>query len=132
MNKDIEKFGEMLQTDPELQKQVATAAEAYQNITDEDAYNILASFAQERGIQISFEEFKEYLESLQKSGGALSDDEMESVAGGKSGGAGATICIGVGVGLGGAGGKKGGGGCAMIGVTYGNTECLGEGKVTGF
>ena len=84
MNTDVIKFGEMLKTDPDLQKQVSAATASHLgDVSTEDAYNILKPFAEERDVHVTFEEFKDYLDNLQKPNSELSDDELDQVSGGK-------------------------------------------------
>lgn len=74
---------EKIAASEELQKKVmAILAEAEEK--GEDATKeALVSFAKEQGYDVTFEEVKEFLESMQKEG-ELSDDELDMVAGGKA------------------------------------------------
>ena len=129
MNQDLEKFGEMLRTDPDLQESIAEAAVSHSGtLSTEEAYNLLKPFAEAHGFHATFGEFKEYLDTINRSNdGTLSDNELEQVAGGKSRGLGATECYVVGGGLGASGGDGEGGLCVGIGFGWGNSACCTDG-----
>ena len=83
MNQDIVKFGELLQTDPELRKKVVEAMAEHQgDLSVEDTFKLLAPLAQEYGFHATLEDFEEYAEAVKKNSSELSDDELDQVAGG--------------------------------------------------
>ena len=128
MNKDLEKFRELLLTDQEFQQKLQDAAEAYTGPQTEETVfdSVLVPIAAEYGITATYDEFKVYMESLNNDT-ELSKEELSQVAGGGKGG-GAVVCIAVGVGGGGGGGNGTGGGCAGIGIGWGAVICSGSGK----
>lgn len=131
---DVLKFRELLFTDAEFREKFRKAAESYTGEKNEQAVfdNLLLPLAEEHGLSATFEEFKTFADNFGRAEGELSDDELEQVAGGKSGGAGGFSCLGVGIGLGGGGGSNGdevaGGGCLALGFGLGNMTCFGEGQ----
>jgi len=132
---NIEKFRELLLTDKEFQNKLKTAAEAYTGEQTEEAVfnNVIVPFAAEYGITGSFEEFKDYLNSLSDSE-IINNDELSQIAGGdsKAGGVGGTACFGIGLGMLGSAGKDGGGLCVVVGAGWGMAECAGEGTAENF
>jgi len=129
---NLEKFRELLLTDEEFQNKLKTAAEAYTGEQTEEAVfnNVIVPFAAEYGITGSFEEFKDYLNSLSDSE-IINNDELSQIAGGdsKGGGIGSAVCLGIGMGIGGNAGKDGGGLCVVVGAGWGASGCAGEGTV---
>ncbi len=121
MNQGLKQFENLLRTDTEFQEKLKTAADNYKgNMDDRSVFEgLLVPLAKEYGITATYDEFQEYLESLRKiSEGEcvnLSQDELEQVAGGKSGGLGAVGCSGVGSGIGFSGGDNGISACICLG-----------------
>lgn len=134
MNKDLEKFRELLLTDEEFQKKLQAAAVAYTGDQTEEAVfnNVLVPIASGYGISATFDEFKDYISSLNDDA-EMSKEELSQVAGGKinGGGVGATECAGIGIGFGASAGSESGGGCVVIGGGWGKTMCLTVGTSEG-
>ena len=130
MTEGIKKFAELMNTDEAFQAKLSAAMQSYKGeSTPEAVYNnVLSPIAKEYGISVSLEEFNEYVSSQANKDESLSFDELEQVAGGKSGGFGLTTCAAIGVGVGGGGGDGAGGGCVGIGAGWGHSSCVGEGK----
>lgn len=128
MNQDLEKFKELIMTDESFQNKLKDSAEAYNGEQTEEAVfnNVLAPVIEEYGITVTLEDIKEYAASMADSD---IEDELSQVSGGKSSGYGifGGSCIVAGVGLGGSFGKEGGIVCAVVGVGWGNSNCLGKG-----
>ena len=128
MNKDLEKFKELLMTDEAFQKMLKDKVEAYNGEQTEEAVfnNVLVPVIKEYGITITLEELKEYAASMANTD---IEDELSQVSGGQSGAYGifGGTCIVAGVGLGGSIGKEGGIICVMVGAGWGNSNCLGKG-----
>ena len=134
MNKDLQKFRELLLTDEVFQKKLQAASEAYAGEQDEEAVfnNVLVPLAKEYDITATYDEFKAYMESLSGDGSEMSKDELQQVAGGgKNSGQGTLSCYLIGVGVGGANADNRGGGCAGIGLGWGEVSCAGEGSEHG-
>ena len=131
MNKNLEKFQQLLLSDNEFQQKLKSAAESYDGEKTEEAVfaNILMPVAQEYGIEITYDEYKEYAANL--SGAKMSDAELAQVAGGDKGTNGGGIvksnCTGLGVGYGAGAGEKSGGICLLVGIGWGDTTCVGPG-----
>ena len=131
MNKDAERFMELLKTDKALQDKIAAAAKSYTDDKTQEAVfqNVTLPVAEEAGFHFTFDELKEYL--VQKNDGAqtLDLDEMDQVAGGTmGGGVGITVCAQkMGVGIGGTYSDDGSNICVILG--YGDTDsiCVGIG-----
>lgn len=66
----------------ELQKKVMAILAEAEEKGEEATKEALVSFAKEQGCEVTFEEIKEFLESIQEDG-ELTDDELDMVAGGK-------------------------------------------------
>ena len=130
MTEGIKKFAELMNTDEAFKAKLSAAAQSYKGeSTPEAVYNnVLSPIAKEYGISVSLEEFNEYVSSQANKDESLSFDELEQVAGGKSGGFGAAACAAIGVGVGGTGGDGAGGVCAVIGAGWGVSFCPGKGK----
>ena len=132
MNEGIKKFEELMKTDESFQAKLKAAAETYDGEkTDEAVFNgVLVPVAKEYGISASYEEFKEYMETLASTDEIMDKDELNQIAGGKGRGFGAAVCYGVGIGVGGGGGDDGGFACFVggFGTEYG---CCGEGDPYG-
>ena len=131
MNKDAERFMELLKTDKALQDKLAAAAESYAgDKTQEDVFqNVTLPVAEEAGFHFTFDELREYLLQQKDSVQTLDLDEMDQVAGGLfSGGAGFSICANkFGVGFGGTYGEDGYNVCMFIGYGDSDSICLGAG-----
>lgn len=128
MNKDLEKFRELFLTDETFQKKLKDAAESYTGEQDEEAvFNaVLVPLAAEYGITATFDEFKDYISSL-NTDAEMTKDELQQVAGGKTGGLGIEGCYVIGGGTGVGGGDGSGGACLLIGVGWGFYNCTGSG-----
>lgn len=130
MNKDLERFRNLLLTDEVFQKKLQDAASAYTGDQDEESiFNaVLVPLAEEYDISATFDEFKDYIQGLD--GVEMSKDELSQVAGGKAdgGGVGAGICAMLGIGYGAAAGKEGGTVCSVIGLGMGSSYCLTVGE----
>ena len=130
MNEGIKKFEELIKTDEQAQKKLNTALENYTGENTEEAVfnNVLLPVAEEYGITASFEDFKDYMASLNNE--ELSKDELVQVAGGKLEGVGVgyTTCRVVGLGGGINGTSEGGGACVVLGAGWGDTVCAAEGE----
>lgn len=128
---DMIRFQELLNSDAEFRNRFSEAAEAYTGEKDEKSVfeQLLLPFAKEYGLSGTYEEFREYIESMTASPESeLSEDELAQVAGGKGRGYGETACLAVGVGVGGGGaGVIDGGACFAIGLGTGHWRCQGEG-----
>jgi len=129
MNEGIRKFAELLNTDEAFREKLKAAAESYTGERTEEAVfsNVLAPVAAEYGISVPYEEYREFLSQAEDQ--PLNDNEVLQVAGGKfdAGGIGATVCVGIGAGLGGGAGKKSGGACVVVGAGWDNMVCIGPG-----
>ena len=99
------------------------AAEVYTgNQTEEAIVNaVLVPLAAEYNITATFDEFKAYMESLNRDD-EMSKDELQQVASGKTGGLGIEGCYVIGRG----GGDGSGGVCLIIGVGWGYYNCTGS------
>lgn len=126
MNKDLEKFRELLLTDTEFQKKLQAASEAYTGDQTEEAVfnNVLVPVASEYGISATFDEFKAYMENL-NSDTEMSKEELSQVAGGTKG-YGAAACAGIGAGW----AVNSDTGCWWIGAGSSHYACFGEGQGT--
>jgi len=133
MNKDIERFRELLFTDEGFQAKLKTAAEAYTGEQTEEAVfnDLLVPLASEYGITATFDDFKKYLDSIKDQ--ELSADEIAQVAGGGKDavGFGASGCLYVGVGWGGGGESGSAAGCAVVGFGNSAAACAGDGVTAG-
>ena len=131
MNKDAERFMELLKTDKALQDKIAAAAESYAGDKTQEAVfqNVTLPVAEEAGFHFTFDELEEYLVQQKGSVQTLDMDEMDQVAGGTmGGGVGITVCAQkMGVGIGGTYSDDGSNICAILG--YGETDsiCVGIG-----
>ena len=126
MDKDLERFRELLLTDENFQEKLKNALEAYDGgKTQEEIFNnVLVPVADEYGITASFDEFKFYLENLNDA--EMTKDELTQVAGGKGingGGIGVTHCTVLGGGIGVVGTSEGGGACMVVGFGWGDQIC---------
>ncbi|MBQ9030241.1 MAG: Nif11-like leader peptide family natural product precursor [Parasporobacterium sp.] len=95
MNKDAERFMELLKTDKALQDKIAAAAESYAGDKTQEAVfqNVTLPVAEEAGFHFTFDELEEYLVQQKGSVQTLDMDEMDQVAGGTmGGGVGITVC----------------------------------------
>ena len=130
MNKDAERFMELLKTDKALQDKIAAAAKSYTDDKTQEAVfqNVTLPIAEEAGFHFTYEELREYLQQ-QNSVQTLDLDEMDQVAGGLfSGGIGFSVCANkVGVGFGGTYGEDGYNICALIGYGDSDSICVGAG-----
>lgn len=130
MNEGLKKFQELLMTDEKFQAKLMEAVSACQGEpTEEEIFNtVLTPLAAEYGISATYDEFKEYMDSLNNR--EINSDEVAQIAGGTSKGFGleATACIGIGFGAGAGAGKEGGGVCVIWGVGWGSNFCAGEGE----
>ena len=132
MNEGLEKFKKLLLTDEAFQQKLKTAVENYDGEKTEEAifHGVIEPVAAEYGITATFDEYKEYTNSLNNE--ELSKDELTQIAGGKNKdlgfGLGFVDCEGIGIGFGGAGGGHGGGYCSVIGVGEGTTVCMTAGS----
>ena len=128
MNKDLEKFRELIMTDESFRNKLNDRVEAYHGEQTEEAVfnNVLVPVLEEYSITITMEDLEEYASSMVN---IDIEDELAQVSGGESSAYGifGGTCIGAGVGLGGSFGKDGGLICVMIGVGWGNSNCLGKG-----
>lgn len=129
MKEGFDKFRELLLTDEEFRAKLQKASETYTGDQTEEAVfnNVLVPLAAEYGITETFEEFKTHLTSLEDR--ELSSDEIAQISGGGkgSGGIGANLCLGIGVG----GGITKGTLCAAVG--FGDTgACAIEGAWVDF
>ena len=126
MNDGVRKFEELIKTDVQVQDKLKKALENYTGEHTEEAIfnNVLIPAAAEYGITAAFEDYKEYVESLNNE--ELSKDELTQVAGGKVNGGGLGIfrCEIVGFGAGAGGGTEGGGACLLLGFGDGITACM--------
>ena len=129
MNEGLEKFKELLLTDEAFQEKLKTAVENYDGEKTEEAifHGVIEPVAAEYGITATFDEYKEYMNSLNDE--ELSKDELTQIAGGKLEGIGlgyqSCRVVGLGVQI---GGSEGGGGvCTLLGYGWGDTVCCGEG-----
>ena len=104
-------------TDDEFRKKLQSATEAYKGEQTEEAIfnNVLVPIAGEYGVTATFEEFKEYMSSLED--GEMNKDELKMVAGGSKG-CGVLYCIYAGLGVGG----TSNGGCLVVGGSDGYTR----------
>ena len=104
MNKDTEKFIELLKTDKALQDKIAEAAANYTGENSQEAVfqNITLPIAEEAGFHFTFDELQEYILQQNDDVQTLENDEMDQVAGGGgvSLGGGVTVCSGLGWGAG--------------------------------
>ena len=130
MNDGVRKFEELIKTDVQVQEKLKKALENYTGEHTEEAIfnNVLIPAAEEYGITAAFEDYKEYVESLNNE--ELSKDELTQVAGGKLEGIGVgyMTCRVVGLGGGINGTSKGGSACVIIGAGWGDTVCAAEGE----
>ena len=128
MNKDLEKFKELIMTDESFQNKLKDRVEAYNGEQTEEAVfnNVILPVIEEYGITITLEDLKEYAASMEDTDIV---DELSQVSGGESSAYGifGGTCIGAGVGLGGSFGKEGGIICVVVGAGWGNSNCLGKG-----
>jgi len=129
MNEGLKKFEELMKNDVAFQEKLKTAMESYTGEQTAEAIfeDVLVPLAKEYGISASFEEFKEYVASVSNGDRELSENEVNQVAGGKTGGFGIVGCAMIGVGLGGGGGDGTYGGCIAIGGGVGANACGGPG-----
>jgi len=129
MNEGLRKFEELMKTDKDFQEKLKASMERYTGEETEQAVfeGVLVPLAKEYGITASFEEFQAYMNQIAGEDRELSEEEVDQVAGGKNGGFGSSVCMGIGAGLGGGSGSEGCGGCALIGGGMGHYECFGEG-----
>lgn len=131
MNQDLQKYYELLQTDTTLQEKMKAAAEQYTGEQTQESIfeNLIAPAAKEAGCNFTWDDFRQYAEQNVQQ---LDTDEMDQVvAGSDNKGAGATACLGIGLGLGGAlvesGLSKLFGACLGIGIGGGSVACMGDG-----
>jgi len=129
MNEGLKKFEELMRNDTAFQEKLKAAVENYTGEQTEQAVfeGVLVPLAKEYGITASFKEFQAYVNGISNEDRELSEDEVNQVAGGKNGGFGSSVCVGVGVGFGGGSGSEGAGGCVGVGGGMGHYECFGEG-----
>ena len=127
MNKDLEKFRELLLNDKDFQNKLQTAMENYNGEqTEEAAFDaVLVPLAAEYCITATFSEFKDYISGLDSS--EMSQDELSQVAGGGKG-YGAIACELYGLGFGFTDGSLAGGACFIGGMGIRASVCSGEGK----
>ena len=127
MNEGLKKFEELLKTDTAFQEKLKAAMASYSGEqTDQAVFEaILVPLAKEYGIYASFEEYKEYVDSISNEDRELSIDEANQVAGGGKG-LGATACLYVGVGLGGSINSDLTA-CLGLGAGWGADACAGNG-----
>ena len=127
MNKDLEKFRELLLTDEEFRNKLQTAMETYNGEqTEEAVFNtVLIPLAAEYGITATFSEFRDYIDGL--NGTEMSQDELSQVSGGGKG-YGAIACELYGLGFGFTDGSLAGGACFVGGMGIRASVCSGEGK----
>lgn len=134
MNDGIRRFRELLLTDEAFQEKLKAAADAYTGEQDEEAVfrAVLAPLGKEYGIDVSFEEFLDYMKERSSKDGAMNDDELRQIAAGDKGsGFGASACLAIGIGLGGAQDDTGGVGCVVVGAGNTSSACAGEGSTIG-
>ena len=128
---NLEKCRELFLTDEKFQKKLKAAAEAYTGEQTEEAIfnSILVPLAAEYGITATFDEFKDYIASL-NNGAEMSKDELCRIAGGKvnGGGVGINQCNYVGLGLGVVASSESGGVCVLIGGGGGADFCWAGGE----
>ena len=129
MNEGIRKFAELLNTDKDFQAKLKAAAESYDGEKTEEAIfsNVLVPVAAEYGISVPYEDYHEFISKSEDQ--PLNENEVLQIAGGKpeAGGLGATVCVAIGAGIGGAAGKKSGGFCVVVGAGWDKTICAGSG-----
>ena len=86
MNQDVRKFEELMRNDPEIQKKLVERAENYTgDKTDaKELFNeVILPVAKEAGLEATYEEMVEYINSLNLTpGDELSEDELQQIAGG--------------------------------------------------
>ena len=122
MNNDVRTFIEMLRTDKTFQDKIVEAANSYNGEKTDDAIweKVIAPVASETGYDVTFEDYKAYVNEVISSE-EISIDELETVAGG------ITVCLIIGfgskpeTGSGSriAGQEEGLGACAFIGIGLG-------------
>ena len=129
MTEGIKKFVELMNTDEAFRTKLKAAAESYNSEKTEEAIfnNVLVPVAAEYGISVPYEEYHEFISKSQDQ--PLNENEVLQIAGGKpdAGGLGATVCVAIGAGIGGAAGKKSGGICVVVGAGWDKTICAGSG-----
>lgn len=140
MKEDLKKFEQLLLTDVEFRKKLSAVSAAYKGEQSEEAVfeGVLVPIAAEYGISVTYEEYKEYIESLLNNKDPMSDDELRMIAGGGKG-IGATACVaGLGVGVGGGSEPKPNkpgssyyGGCIVVGSGNAVDACWSEGYYIG-
>ena len=84
-NTDIQKFKELLAGDAGFREKFKKAAEAYTGEQDMKSVfdDLLLPLGKEYGLSATYDEFKEYTDSLTPADGELSEAELSQVAGGK-------------------------------------------------
>lgn len=83
MSKDIKGFVEMIKNETAIQAKIKKAAEEFTGEkTDEAVWtDIMKPIADEAGFDVTFDDYKAYMDEANASG-ELSEDEMQAIAGG--------------------------------------------------
>ena len=102
MENNVQKFVDLLQTDAVFLEKMQDAVGNYSGEQTAEAVfqKVIQPAAEEKGFRFTLEDMQEYIRENNDSEQMVSQDEMAQVAGGGTGGLGATACFVIGVGLG--------------------------------
>ena len=98
MENNVQKFIDLLQDDASLQEKLQAAIQNYSGEQTVEAVfqSVLQPIAEEKGFYFTSEDLQEFIKE-KTDDSMMSKDELKQIAGG-TGGFGATVCFGIGIG----------------------------------